>query len=578
MTSPTEPKSTKKRAGRKRLPPLAPGPALQFVVASHPDDFKADDTMRNIRSHVMYKHRGEQRGISPLRGSRSTERRRATFTRTPSPMTTASDGYLEDSNYLAPPRRRSTIWDGQFIQFMSQSSQLGPARDLAARIISATTAEPPRSAPPTFDQGSEFPFLGSNILGQQSLEDLKNLHFQSGEFCQDRAWMGIVCRTRMSFLSHVSATCVYQDVAEGLLDDSALTVYAKTKILRMIKDSLQNFNTQTDDFTILSILHLLISEIGGFDEDAFDIHQGALFRIIQQRGGISNLGNNGDIATFLTLVVLSFTILRNQAEPDILHGYLPNPRHSSMSGQLLLVSPLYAPNGDLSVIFSSCSSATYDILCDMYRLTHAFLARWNYVGDNYPSSSTPDPTSYDSHMQQIYTRLLLRPSTDDELTTDWTYESVRLASLIYCRSIVQGDPLSDSANVMHARPSGGDLAGTTIICALHNALEHTDKRGLWGNMCGVFLWICLVGGAASWASTHPIYSERDERQTTAAWVRKCFALFAVKASLSHGFEYAGAVVEAQRRMLQVLNFIGLERGIISSMFLTIEEAEAGIAS
>lgn len=31
-----------KRVGRKRLPPLVPGAALQFEVASHPDDFRAD--------------------------------------------------------------------------------------------------------------------------------------------------------------------------------------------------------------------------------------------------------------------------------------------------------------------------------------------------------------------------------------------------------------------------------------------------------------------------------------------------------------------------------------------------------
>ena len=111
--------------------------------------------------------------------------------------------------------------------------------------------------------------------------------------------MDIVCSTRMSFLSHVSAGCVYQDVAEGFIDDSPLTVYAKTKLIRMVKDSLQAYNTQTDDFTILSILHLLISEIGSVDQEAFYMHQDALVNIVQQRGGLGGLGVNGRIATFL---------------------------------------------------------------------------------------------------------------------------------------------------------------------------------------------------------------------------------------------------------------------------------------
>lgn len=217
-------------------------------------------------------------------------------------MTAGSDGMIEDSNFLAPPRRRSTIWDGDFYQYMgSQSPSIDPARNLAARIIAATTAEPARSAPPSIDQGSEYPFpASSSALGQESLDDLKDQYTCNPDLLgsQELAWVDTVCSNRMAFLSHVSVTCVYRDVAEGYLDDTALTVYAKTKVLRMITD---NLNTQTDDFTIISILHLLISEIGGHDEDVFDVHQDGLVRIIHQRGGIANLGLHGNIATFLIL-------------------------------------------------------------------------------------------------------------------------------------------------------------------------------------------------------------------------------------------------------------------------------------
>ncbi|KAF2737435.1 hypothetical protein EJ04DRAFT_533033 [Polyplosphaeria fusca] len=559
MSSPNEPKSNKKRAGRKRLPPLPPGPALQFVVASHPDEFRQDNTMRNIRSHVMYKHRGDQRGTSPRERSKSGERSTGPtpLTRTPSPMTTTSDGIVEDNNFLAPPRRRSTVWDGQFIQMMSQSAQGGPTRDLAARIISATTAEPARSAPPTFDQGTEYPFPTGSATGDESLQDLKNLYIES-EDPYHRPWMEFVCCTRMSFLSHVSASCVYQDVNEGYLEDTALTVYAKTKVLRMIKDSLQGYNPQTDDFTIISILYLLISEIGGFDDDVFDVHQEGLVRIIQQRGGINHLGQGGNIATFLILVILSFTILRGHLEPAMLHGYIPSRRQTPVLEQPVPLSPLYAPDGDLSGLYVFCSNNTYDIICDMHQLTRAFIGRWSYIGDAFPPTSGADVASYDSIMQQIYTRLLLLPSAADDHSPDWIYESVRLAALIYCRSIVHGLPFSDSASVIPAGSSGSDPSGSTRVSALHDAVERTDKAGLWGTMCGVFLWVCLVGGAASWPSSHSIFGHQDEMQSSPAWVRKCFALSAVKSSLLHGFDHAGSVVESQRTMLQVQALINLK--------------------
>lgn len=185
MASSSDPKPSKRRVGRKRLPPLAPGPSIQFVVANHPDEFKAGDTMRNVRSHVMYKHR-ELRGSSPSEKGKSREGSRTprTSTRTPSPRSTTSDGILEDNTFLAPTpiRYHSTSWDGELYRYNSQSPSTDPMRLLTARIISATTAVPARSAPPAFEASTEYPFPANAVLGHESLEDLKNEYMNSTNF------------------------------------------------------------------------------------------------------------------------------------------------------------------------------------------------------------------------------------------------------------------------------------------------------------------------------------------------------------------------------------------------------------
>jgi hypothetical protein len=177
-------KFSKKRVGRKRLPPLTPGPLLQFVVASHPDEFRTGDTMRNVRSHVMYKHRGQQ-GFSPLEkdGKRDGDDAPAHATRTPSPMTTSFDNTIHDNGFMAWRAPRAVIaWEESSNNYTSGLYSISPTRSLAARIISATTTPPAGFVPLTSEEASGLPFAANQISNLECLATLQHEYIYTTEF------------------------------------------------------------------------------------------------------------------------------------------------------------------------------------------------------------------------------------------------------------------------------------------------------------------------------------------------------------------------------------------------------------
>jgi hypothetical protein len=251
--------------------------------------------------------------------------------------------------------------------------------------------------------------------------------------------------------------------------------------------------------------------------------------------------------------MLSFTVLRGTNEPLVLHEMMP----SILSEHVGPVSPLHAPHGDLSTIYGVCSASTLEIISDMHHLTQIYLARWSFVSDLDPAIHS-QVTSCDAQIQQIHVHLMSRQSIANAPIPDWVYETCRLTALIYCRSIAQNMSLADSGAIIHTRDTDTHHSSTTLLSTLHAAMMQTDTRSCWGDLRGVFLWVCLVGGAASWPSSRYSSAEFAEMTTPAqAWARKCFALYALKTTVSVPFDQAGTMIQALRTMLQVRHWLDL---------------------
>jgi hypothetical protein len=254
--------------------------------------------------------------------------------------------------------------------------------------------------------------------------------------------------------------------------------------------------------------------------------------------------------------MLTFALCRRKPE-----SFELTPRRSlqATSDDGSPISPLSAPHEDMTRLAGVCSKGTSDIIRDMQRCTSIFLARSNLVGAA-PIISSGKLAAYDAQLQAIYGRILSLPSSEDDVVLDWTYESCRFAALIYCRSIIHGATFADSANIMPARFSS--LGGTTLLSSLHDALARTDTQNCWGrDLFGVFLWVTLIGSAASWDTPSSPYGGLNEKKShSLAWMRKCFTLYAVRAAVSVPFEHADATIHGLRTMLDIRQWAKAKMG------------------
>lgn len=254
----------------------------------------------------------------------------------------------------------------------------------------------------------------------------------------------------------------------------------------------------------------------------------------------------------------------------MVQGFYPSAMLSTAHEGMLPLSPLFAPSGDLSQLYGRCSNATYELVNEMHEIT-------NIVLGYRAAPQSPAAATLNTRMQQIYTGLLLRPSSISEhhannTNMDWIDESCRLAALIYTRSLIHSVPFSNSGNVIdaHARPqshsnhpgfpSFSSARGNamtvprTLATTLCDAIRKTDISDCWGDLHGLFLWLCCLGSAAVWpVPEQPLFASNMDYGTAVplqsrAWSRRFLSLLAVKGSLRAGFGGSIGVLEALRRM------------------------------
>jgi hypothetical protein len=159
-------------------------------------------------------------------------------------------------------------------------------------------------------------------------------------------------------------------------------------------------------------------------------------------------------------------------------------------------------------------------------------------------------------MTNLQHQLDILPSAytpDLEITNDWTYESCRIASLLYAALIEQKalySALKGSSTSRASSPVQAD-AQWPLVQALYRTVLRTDTDNNWSELAGVFYWVCTIGAIAA----RDVVAANTDKQMHGLerikWAKRCLAMFSVRTITILVFQNPIAVVYAQKTLLAV---------------------------
>lgn len=74
----------------------------------------------------------------------------------------------------------------------------------------------------------------------------------------------------------------------------------RDKVFKKVHQAFEDPNQRTNDMTIMAVLQLLCADMISADALNMRIHESGLLSMIQERGGLEELGGNGDLASTIT--------------------------------------------------------------------------------------------------------------------------------------------------------------------------------------------------------------------------------------------------------------------------------------
>ncbi|KAH7411925.1 hypothetical protein DE146DRAFT_258572 [Phaeosphaeria sp. MPI-PUGE-AT-0046c] len=384
-------------------------------------------------------------------------------------------------------------------------------------------------------------------------------------------WPRMMGRQCKLILSSTLLATMWNDVHDKDRSDSNWTMAVKEEVRALVAEALRA--TAYDDATLMALLHLLVGELWSLDEQESSSRdfEKLIVTVINRRVEKHHYLSL-DVQEIVAAHCYHWAISCEEKSTSVFDAW--SPQDLLRDGAVAVPqSPLFRQKEDLATARRSmnCSKFTASILIWMCDLTDLFVA--GNKDANAPEIKLEDQGRGSQRLitfhykandiRQRLTSLASAYKPGLDTTNDFVYEACRIVALIYVTALIDRSPFSVAARSSKfvSTPSSGSVAkaradrqgsATSPVEALVEVLKNTVTANIWGDMAGIFYWVCAVGAAAA---RTPAISDGHYRPSLSE-ERRYLDMHATRAMTILVFEHPTPVLMAQRKLLKIQSIIG----------------------
>ncbi|KAI4675323.1 uncharacterized protein J4E84_010215 [Alternaria hordeiaustralica] len=261
-----------------------------------------------------------------------------------------------------------------------------------------------------------------------------------------RYWIPECLSYAHTFLSTLYMASAYDDVVHNREIESLETAALRQDVIHFVGGHLTDVEQSVADHNIIAVSQLILGDVISRSDADRHFHQNGIAMMIKQRGGLQNLGVNGQLASAVSWANLATAALL-EASPTQM--YVDHCKLRAVKAYPLIAtipeSPLYQPHKRFVTIERSqrCNANAQRLLVEIHAMTEFFL-----------DTNSSKRTGNSNKIQAVYDRIVrcrfAQQPHKTSLTkkSDWKCEAIRLAAIVQAQAMFDQVPLSEALNLV----------------------------------------------------------------------------------------------------------------------------------